>query len=124
MGCIRKRRRAPVSPLEPFFSTENISPAGRARLLRAEPLDVEDQRGARRDVVAGAARAIAQIRRDDQRALAADMHGGDALVPALDHLALAEGEGERLVPVERAVELLALLAVDEQPARVVDRHGL
>ena len=42
------------------------------------------------DVAAGAARAIAQIRRNHQRALAADMHGGEAFVPALDDLALAD----------------------------------
>src|SRR5712671_6009833 len=99
-------------------------PSGRAPLLRSEQIDVEHQRGARRDVAAGAARAIAQVRRNDQRALAADMHGGEAFVPALDDLALAEREGKRLAPVERAVELLALLAIDEQPAGVIYRHGL
>src|SRR6202158_1960621 len=99
-------------------------PVGRAPLLHTEQIDVEHQRGARRDVAAGAARAIAQVRRNDQRALAADMHGGEAFVPALDDLALAEREGKRRAPVERAVEFLALLAVDEQPAGVIDRHGL
>src|SRR5271155_3617812 len=84
-----------------------------ARLLHAEQIDFEYQRGARRDVGAGAARAVAQVRRNDQRALAADMHGGDAFVPALDDLALADREGKRFAPVERAVELLTLLAVDE-----------
>jgi hypothetical protein len=72
----------------------------RAPLLHAEQIDVEYQRGARRDDATGAARAIAQVRRNDQRALAADMRGGDAFVPALDDLALAEREGKRLAPVE------------------------
>jgi hypothetical protein len=99
-------------------------PAGERELLNAEQIDLEDQRGARRDDAAGAARAIAQVRRNDQRALTADMHGGEAFVPARDDLALAQREGKRLPPVERAIELLALLAVDEQPARVIDRHGL
>jgi hypothetical protein len=89
-------------------------------LLHAEQIDIEDQHGARRNDATGAARAIAQVRRNDQRALAADMHSGEAFIPALDDLALAEREGKRLAPVERAVELLALLAVDEQPARVID----
>ena len=52
------------------------------------------------------------------------MHGGDAFVPAFDDLALAEREGKRLAPVERAVEFLALLAVNKQPSGIVDRHGL
>src|SRR5258708_39338655 len=52
------------------------------------------------------------------------MHGREAFVPALDDLALAEREGKRLAMVERAVEFLTLLAVDEQPAGVIDRHGL
>src|ERR1700678_561253 len=99
-------------------------PAGERELLNAEQIDLEDQRGARRDDAAGAARAIAQVRRNDQRALTADMHGGDAFVPALDDLALADRERKRLVPVERAVEFLALFAVDEQPASIVDRHRL
>jgi len=56
---------------------------------------------------------------------AADMHCGEAFVPALDNLALAEREGKNgWPPVERAVEFLALLAVDEQPSGVIDRHGL
>src|SRR6202041_3705551 len=84
----------------------------------------EHQRGAWRDVGPGAARTITQVRRNDQRALAAYVHGGEAFVPALDDLALAEREGKRLAPVERAVEFLALLAVDEQPSGVIDRHGL
>src|ERR1019366_3309316 len=69
-------------------------------------------------------RAIAQGRRNDQSALAADMHGGDAFVPALDDLALAEREGKRLAPVGRAVEFLALLAVNKEPAAVIDRYCL
>src|SRR5208282_4860555 len=98
--------------------------SGRAPLLHADQIDVENQRGAGRDVAAGAACAIAQVRRNDQRAFAADMHGGEAFVPALDDLALAEREGKRLATVERAVEFLTLLAVDEQPSGVIDGHGL
>src|SRR6202521_2250729 len=113
-----------VSVKHSVNSAWGYSPSGRAPLRHAEQIDVEHQRGARRDVAAGAARAIAQVRRNDQRALAADMHGGEAFVPALDDLALAEREGKRIAPVERAVELFALLAIDEQPSGVIDRHGL
>src|SRR5581483_3655008 len=95
--------------------------AGPSRLLcalpslRAEQLDVEDQAGVGRDHAAGAADAVAQLGGDQQAALAAHAHRGHALVPAGDHLAGAEGEGERLAPVQRAIELLTVL----QPAGVV-----
>ena len=68
----------------------------------------------------GAAGAVAEVGRDDEGALAADFHAGHAFVPAFDHLALAEGERERLVAVARAVELGAV----EQPAGVVDGYRL
>src|SRR6266446_6324168 len=86
--------------------------------LHSEQLDFEDERGARRNDVAGAAIAVAQVRGDDELALAAHLHGGHALVPALDDAALADGEGERLSAVHRAVELLAAL----EPARVMHAH--
>jgi hypothetical protein len=63
---------------------------GEWELLHTEEIDVEDQHGIRWVDAASAARAVAQVRRNDQRALAADMHGGETLVPALNHLTLAE----------------------------------
>ncbi len=51
--------------------------------------------------------AIAERGRDDQRALAADLHGGDAFVPALDDAAAADRKFERIVAVDRAIEFLA-----------------
>jgi hypothetical protein len=78
----------------------------------------------RRDHVTCAGRATAQVRRNDRCTLATDVHGGDAFVPALDDLALAEREGKRLTPVERTIKLLAFLAVDEQPAGIIDCHDL
>src|ERR1700728_2145030 len=78
----------------------------------------------RRDDAAGAARAIAQLGRNDQGALAADLHGGDAFVPAADHLADADLELKRLAAIERAVEFLALLAILIEPAGVVHDAGL
>src|SRR4051794_22653307 len=67
----------------------------------------EDERLTRRDRGRRPGRAVAQVGRDDQLAAAAHAHAGDALVPALDHLAGAELERERLAAVPRGVELLA-----------------
>src|SRR6266700_1391793 len=83
--------------------------------LHVEQFDVEDQRGIRRDDAARAARAIAELGRDDEGALAADLHGGDALIPTADDLTLADGKLERLTAVERTVELLALGAAFIEP---------
>src|SRR6185312_8003685 len=69
-----------------------------------QQLDIEGQRREGRNHAARAARAVAERRRDDQRALAADFHPGDPLVPALDDLAGAELERKRLAAIERAVE--------------------
>src|SRR6266851_1632314 len=68
-------------------------------LLHAEQLDIEHQRGVRWDHPAGAARAIAEFGRDDQGALAADLHAGDALVPALDDLPGTQAEAEGLAAI-------------------------
>src|SRR5207302_9887286 len=94
-----------------------------------EQLDLEHERRARRDDVARArvlrvlreaALAVGELARDRELALAAHLHARDALVPALDDPALAEGELEGLLPVDRAVELLPV----GEPARVVHGHGL
>src|SRR5580704_15771028 len=92
--------------------------------LHIEQFDVEDQRGVGRDDAAGAARPVAELGRDDQGALAADLHAGDALVPAGDDLMPPERELERLTAVERAVELLALGAILIEPACVMHDAGL
>src|SRR6185503_14045386 len=73
-----------------------------------------------RDDPAGPAVPVAQVRGDDQLALAAHLHGDDALVPALDDAALAHRELERGPAVDRAVELRAAL----EPAGVVHAHGI
>src|SRR5262249_4804832 len=93
-------------------------------LLHREQFDVEHQRRIRGDHAAGAARAVAERRRNDQRALAADLHAGDALVPALDDAPLADREFERLVAIDRRVEFLALVAVLVEPAGIVHDTGL
>src|SRR5690242_10927514 len=58
--------------------------------LHGKQLDIEDQRGIRWNDAAGAARAIAEFGRDNQRALTADFHCGDAFVPAGNDLMLAD----------------------------------
>src|SRR5690242_12581214 len=96
-----------------------------ATLLHPEQFDVEHQRGIRgNEPAAYAARTIAERGRNDQRALAADLHRGNAFVPALDDLALSDRKFERLVAVDRRVELLALLAVIIEPAGVMHDAGL
>src|SRR5699024_2786090 len=71
---------------------------------RAPPARVHRRRG-----------AVRLLRRDHQLPAAADLHAGDALLPALDEP--AEGERDGLATVPRGVELLARLVVD---ADVVD----
>src|SRR5215204_4733130 len=92
--------------------------------LQAEQLDIEDQRGVWRDRAASAARAIAETGRDDERALATNLHARHALVPTLDDPALADRKLERLVAIDRGVEFLALGAVLVEPAGVMHDHGL
>src|SRR3954452_15353005 len=95
-----------------------------ARLLHGQQFDVEHQRSVRRNDTAGAARAITEFRRNDQRALAADLHRADALIAAADHLPYADLEFERFVAIDRRVELLALLAVLVEPSRIMHDAGL
>src|SRR5262245_1371541 len=47
-------------------------------LLDVEQLHFEDEGGIRRNHAAGAARSVAQLRRNGELALAADFHAGDA----------------------------------------------
>src|SRR2546428_3678615 len=96
-------------------------PEGEAeRLFHVEQLDLELERGIGRDDVAGAARAVAERRRHDEDAFAADLHASHAFVPTLDDLATAERERERLTTVLGAVEPGAV----HQPAGVVDDSRL
>src|SRR5207245_2337026 len=91
-----------------------------ARLDDLDHLDVEDERGVGGDGRPGPPRAVRLLRGDRQLAPAADLHAGDADVPALDDPPLPERERERLAPVARAVELGAV----GQRARVVDRDDV
>src|SRR5262245_20627791 len=86
-------------------------------LLDLEQFDLEFQFGVRWNDVAGAALAVTEFRRDDQRPFTADAHAGDPFVPTLDDPAGPEFEAEHLVAVTAAIELFAVLG---QPAGVVD----
>src|SRR5579863_2314435 len=78
----------------------------RGSALDLKQFDLEEQRCVWRDHAAGATSAVTQRGRNDQRALASDFHRGNAFVPAGDHPALSDRKFERLVAVDRAVELL------------------
>src|SRR5262249_35817448 len=80
----------------------------------------EGEFGVRRDHAAGATLAVRQIRRNHELAFAADLHPGDAFVPALDDLPGPELEAERFAAIEAAVELLAVL----ERAGVMHVHGV
>src|ERR1700694_643087 len=80
-------------------------------LANLQQFHFKKKRCIRRDRAAGAARAVAELGRDGELARAADLHAGHALVPALDHVPLAEREHERLAAVLARVELAALRAV-------------
>src|SRR5699024_5288956 len=79
---------------------------GPSRSADADEVDDEDQRLAALDDVAGAPVAVAEVRRDGDPAPTALPHPEQTVVPALDDLADAGGEGERLAAVPRGVELL------------------
>ena len=78
-------------------------------LASAQQVDDEDQRLARQPVPA--ARGPVRLRRrDDELAPAADLHAGDAVLPALDQA--AQRELDRLVARPGTVELLAGVELD------------
>src|SRR5713226_6629362 len=92
----------------------------RAASLDAQQLHLEDQGRARGNHGARAAIAVSQMGGDDQLPLAADLHGDDTLVPALDDAPRAHRELERGAAIHRAVELGPAL----EPARIVHAHGV
>src|SRR5688572_32989888 len=74
----------------------------------------------RRDDAAAALVAVGERGGDGELALAADLHAFDALVPALDDVARAEREVERVAARAARVELLPA----GEPADVVDHDVL
>ena len=77
--------------------------------LNADELHVEDERGVRRDDAGGPLGPVAEVRGHGQLGSLPDRHLGYALVPATNHLALPQLEGEHPVLVPRRVELLPVL---------------
>src|SRR5262245_32639480 len=70
----------------PVSATDSISTSTRSGPRESpdvQQLDLKEERRVRRDHSASALGAVSESRRDDQRALAADFHAGDALIPAL-----------------------------------------
>src|SRR5262249_47448738 len=95
---------------------EPESLAGKFGSAYAEQLDFEYQGRVGRDHAAGAARSVAESRRNRQLALAAHFHALHAFVPALDDAPGAKREDERLVAILARVEFLAV----GEPARVMN----
>src|SRR4051794_5118041 len=83
----------------------------------ADEVHHEDEGGAGLDDAAGAALAVRLVRGDGQPATAADLHAGDALVPALDDHADTQPELQRVAAVPGRVELLAAVVGDADVVR-------
>src|SRR5207248_37730 len=96
-----------------------------ASTFDTQQFDFKDQCRVRRDHTAGATGTVAELGRDDESALAAHLHRGNAFVPTGNDLPFADRKLERpAAAVERAVELLALGAVLIEPASVMHDAGL
>src|SRR4051794_23168636 len=87
----------------------------------ADEVHDEHERLVGPDDAARSALAVGELRRDRDPPPAADAHPDDAVVPALDDLALAEAELERVAAIPRRVELRAVLP---RHADVVDLDDL
>src|SRR6185295_19356903 len=94
-----------LPPCSPWLRGGVRVPRRRSSAPRVDQLDLEDQRRSARDHRRASGRTISQVCRDLQLALAALVHRRDALVPALDDVALAERERDRLGTLEGGVEL-------------------
>lgn len=75
--------------------------------LDTDELGLEDEGGVGGDDATDSAVAVGEVRGDSELALLANLHAEETLIPALDDLALANGEVERLAAVVASVELLA-----------------
>src|SRR5919206_421578 len=90
-ACRAGRSNAPTADPRPARKYNGHSVASPRKVSSASTSDTS--------AAAGAAGAVAEIRRNDQGARAADLHAGDALIPAANHVTGAEFEGERLAVV-------------------------
>src|SRR5262249_46027039 len=114
---------APRGPAagRPACAGRRPSSTKQGRSSPPDEIDDEDERLVGLDHRREAALAVAHRRRDRDPPPAADAHAGDALVPALDHLPLAEPELERVATIPGGVELLPVAPRD---ADVVDLDDL
>src|SRR4051794_3410739 len=91
-----------------------------SRAAHADQVHHEHGRLAGADDTARAALAVGEVRRDRDPPPPADLHAGHALVPAADHLALAEPELERVAAVPGGVELALALPRDADVVHLDD----
>src|SRR5436190_8411261 len=98
-----------VSGRWPFICPGRLLARQRAPSAHAEEVHHEDERLVGPDDAACAALAVRQVRGDRDAPAPADAHPAHALVPAGDHLALAEAELERAAAIPGGIELPAVL---------------
>jgi hypothetical protein len=77
-------------------------------VLDLDELSLKDERRVGRDDTADGAVSVGEVGGDGELAPLADLHAEEALIPALDDLALADGEVERLAAIVAGVELGAI----------------
>src|SRR5690348_13400949 len=97
--CVAESVYATRSNVPPTATPATATAGGHGVLVHADQVDVEHQRCVGWHELADASTAVAQPGRDQQGALAAHVHALDALVPAGDDLAFAEGEGNGLAMI-------------------------
>src|SRR5688572_15871248 len=90
-----------------IFSYSHILIFPYSQLLHVHQLDVEDDRCIAWNGTVSVT-AIGEPRRDDQRAMAADSHAHDALMPTRNHVPAAKNEIECGAAVARGVEAVAV----------------
>mmetsp|Transcript_31140 Transcript_31140/g.70077 ORF Transcript_31140/g.70077 Transcript_31140/m.70077 type:complete len:219 (+) Transcript_31140:945-1601(+) len=78
---------------------EHASIIGDLALVPPQELDLKDQRGVPRNLVAAAFSTVTIITSNGEHRLLASLHGGNTFVPAFDDLSLTELEGERRVSI-------------------------
>src|SRR5690606_33880796 len=97
-------RRSETRPCRARIAASTDGPS-RPSSTHAEQVDHEHERLVGTDDPARARLAVGEVRGDDEAASATNPHADHSLVPALDHLARAQRERERLAPIPRGVEL-------------------
>lgn len=97
-------RSAQNTPLRPILGMKDVRCG--PWLPDLKQVNHEDQRLARLDDTAGATIAVGEVGGNEQLPATADLHTLHALVPALDDLADAQSERQRLTAVVGSVELL------------------